>query len=170
MTLLLQKLTAAIEILIIGHPASLKILTGEVPPPTTEEIAEILGCFKQKNWLSILGCRVDTSSGEAAEEKIYAMAETYFDVIKQAGGWDHIVNVVHAYIRQNRTYWMIFRDYLVWMEKLPSSRRGYVHQGDMISRKYGYTLHHLRNIYKRVPLDLAKAILCFDKMKEEAKR
>lgn len=160
---LLQKLNAVIEILIRGHPAALKVLTGEIVPPSTEEIAEILGCFKQKNWLEILGTHVDTSStGAAVEEQIYIMAETFFNIIDAVGGWEHVYKIVHEYQEHNRTYWLIFRDYLVWMDKVAAGRKGHYWQGDILAKKYGYSKDHLTKIRKRVPRDIAKAIVCFD--------
>jgi len=157
---------AALEILCRGHAAALKVLVGEAPPPTVEQIAEIIGCFRKHKWLEILGTRVSISSMEMPAEQTYVMAEAYNVVIDQAGGWEHIQKVTKQYIKHNATYWYIFRDYLIWMDKIPCSRKGYVWQGDVLSKKYNYSLDHLRRIRKQVLRDLAKAVIGFDKTSE----
>jgi hypothetical protein len=125
----------------------------------------MLGAFGQEKWIEKLGVRIDDCNISCEQERTYVLAESFLAIIEKAGGWDHVISTIQDYIKHNKTYWDIFRDYLVWVNKIPCTKKRFIYQENILTRKYGYTFRHLRNIRKQVPEDMARVIVCFDTRK-----
>jgi hypothetical protein len=159
---LVDQLHAGIEILIKGHPSALKFLTGEADPPTTRQIIEIISSYKQKKWLQILGTRVDASFSDSPEALSFIRADTFLDIFQKAGGWNHIAIITNSYKTHNKSYWNIFKDYVNWVEKVPTDKRGHNPRIKVLSNRCGYSVDHLKRLRRQIPRDIAKIIVFAD--------
>ena len=87
---LVFRLAAVIELVAIGHPQGLRVLLGEAPEPSVEEILSLMAPMQGDD----LGNRVQTfSRKETALDRLCGV-EPILSVIQAAGGWGGIVKAV----------------------------------------------------------------------------
>lgn len=151
---LAEQLTVAIDLLISHYPQGLSVLLGQVEPPTSQDIAELVASFSGGD---DLGVRVDGGESVPEAERMLATAEKYFDVIEKAGGWDHIVSVVLEWSEHYSKTWGIIVDHVRWVQG--GFSRVDESQLDRIAKKHHTTIDTVCRKKREFPSVLARAIL-----------
>lgn len=104
-----DQLAEVINILLDRHPMGLRVLTGEAPPPTTEEIHIMYDAGRASE---DLGVRVDGGEHVTRAERLVTDEERFARVIDRAGGWDHIYRVARDWEDYNPQTWRIIEEYI----------------------------------------------------------
>lgn len=147
---LVQKVHACLEILIKCHPAPLKILTGEIEPPCSLEVADMI-----QGLMADSGIRVRTSWVTSPQDQMIRCADMFERVIKRAGGWEHIVRSAMEYAAHFPSTWEIFSDHLIWIEGANGSRVDQA-QMDILTQKHQVSSTTIWRRRKDVPLAIAR--------------
>jgi len=146
-------LAAVIELVAIGHPQGLRVLLGEAPEPSVEEILSLMAPMQGDD----LGNRVQTfSRKETALDRLCGV-EPILSVIQAAGGWGGIVKAVQEVREFERIPWGIFSEGARWIG-LGSKLNGSGHQ-QRIAEKYGVSLPTVAKWRVEVPRMIARLAL-----------
>ena len=151
---LAEQLTVAIDLLVSHYPQGLSVLLGQVEPPTSQDIAELVASFSGGD---DLGVRVDGGESVPEAERMICTAEKYFDVIERAGGWNHVIAVVRDWSVHYSTTWAIIVDHVCWVQG--GFSRVDESQLDRIARKHHTTIDTVCRKKREFPSVLARAIL-----------
>lgn len=150
---IVKKVHACIEILIKCHPAPLRVLLGEIEPPSSLEVADMI-----KGLMSDDGVGVRSGGVTSPQEQMIGCADTFEKIIRQAGGWEHIVRVTRDYASHFPATWAVFADHLVWVEGIAESRVD-KKQMDVLAKKHGVSSTTIWRRRKDVPLAIARTAL-----------
>ncbi len=151
----IARLRAAIEFLIKGHPQALKVLTGDIEPPTSADILQIYQMIHASP--EDLGLRVDSSSISRPQEEAISMAEQYQGIITEAGGWDQIVAVVKDFRHLRNMEWKLFCAHVTYVEGVRQHTSGSIL--DKLLDRYGVSPKTIQCKRREIPYEIAKAAL-----------
>jgi hypothetical protein len=116
---LIRQVTAIIR-LVRDYPQGLSILLGTVPPPTSEDICEMLNSVRPplEPALDAEGnpLRVDGGSDFIEADMMLDTAEMFNSIVERAGGWPHINEVVREWKEKYPKSWAVMVDYVCWPE------------------------------------------------------
>jgi hypothetical protein len=147
--------------IVVDSPQGLPILLGEVPPPQSEEVIEMLNACRPPSspTLDSTGqpLRVDGGQDFTEPELFINTVEKFEGVIERAGGWKKINAVTKEWTRNFPTKWNILVDAVVWARLSPSRLDGSMI--DKISSKYGVTRKVIGEIVQIFPQEISTAIL-----------
>ena len=150
----LNEVTDMIELLIDCHPQSFRVLLGEVPPPSPEEIHAMMDARRSHE---DVGVPPASSSSVVEAERIVWDAEKFDEVVKAAGGWFHITQICQEYRKAAPKTWAIVLDHAKYV--LASASRIDESRLAHIARKHGVTKNTVLNYRREFPFELARAIL-----------
>ncbi len=102
-----RKLAACIDLLVERHPQGLRVLVGECPPPTSEEIR-----LMYEDPGEDPGVRIDGGESVPLAERQAICAERFDEVIRAAGGWPHITATTREWSVCYGTTWDIVVDHV----------------------------------------------------------
>lgn len=110
----LLKMLSGVISLLMDYPQGLRILLGQVPAPDAGELYGI--------WRTVGGAadntRVKTSRTAYEADIAISKAESFDEIIKNAGGWGHITAVTKQYKERYAVTWEI----VAMAVSLPGSR------------------------------------------------
>jgi hypothetical protein len=116
---LIRQLTSVIRI-VRDYPRGLSILLGNVPPPTSEEICEMLDTARPPSepTLDAAGnpLRVDGGSDFIEADFMLDSADMFNRVIERAGGWEKINEATRGWKKFYPMRWAILVDYVMWIK------------------------------------------------------
>jgi hypothetical protein len=116
---LIRQLTSVIRI-VRDYSQGLSILLGTVPPPTSEQICEMLNTARipSEPTLDAEGnlLRVDGGCDFIEADVMLDSADMFNSVIERAGGWPHINEVVREWKERYSKSWVVIVDYVCWPE------------------------------------------------------
>ena len=122
----LNRVADLIELLITYHPQGFHLLLGEVPPPTSREIHEMMNAGRSKLPEDF---RATMPNLETEAERIVYDREYFDKLVELAGGWTHIHLVSREFWESNSRMWSVVMDHVKFVGNAASrhtSKLGYV--------------------------------------------
>ncbi|WP_198469011.1 hypothetical protein [Acetomicrobium sp. S15 = DSM 107314] len=151
----IRQVADIIEFVVIYHPQGLRILSGEVPPPSSSELADIIAPFQDQ---SKENERVDlTPLGHAPQESLIFKADKIDEILDYAGGWERIVTAAKEYRKSFPQSWAIFVDHVVWIDSMRGHSRLQESQMRNLSIKHNVSESTIRRRRQEVPRAIARA-------------
>ena len=150
-----DQLAEIIDMLLDRHPMGLRVLVGEAPPPTAEEIHLMYaaGRFSEDP-----GVRVDGGEHVTRAERMVTDEERFERIIDRAGGWKHITSIARAWEAHKPQTWLIVEDHVAWVTSGSFSRIGDA-QLQRVALKYRISPETVQRYRREFPADLAKIVL-----------
>ena len=150
-----DQLAEAIEMLLDRHPMGMRVLMGEAPPPSTEDIHLM---YAAERLPDDLGVRVDGGEHVTRAEQIVFDAERFERIIERAGGWEHIARTSREWEATNPKSWKIVEEHVKWMTYGAFSRLDDARL-QTIALRLGVSPETVQRYRREFPLDLARVIL-----------
>ena len=154
-----ETLEAVIELLLRSHPCGLRVLLGEVPVPSFEDILMML----HREGTPFSEVRVDGGRVTAEQESCLIRAETIQGAIDLCGGWEALVGMARAYKEACPSSWRIFVDHVIWVESGGLSRLTGEGQLERIAEKHGVSSDTVQRRRHEVVETIARAALLVPK-------
>jgi hypothetical protein len=151
---LFEQLEAVIQML-IASPKGLSILLGRTPPPTTEQIGEMIMAFSSTS--CDLGVRVDGGLVIPQAERLIYTEQSFNAIIAEVGGWKHINAVAKGYMKLYPNAWAIVMNHTRWVRTKISRIDG--SSLKKVADAYQCSVETVRNTINSFPRELARAIL-----------
>ena len=150
---LVYRLAAVIELVAIGHPQGLRVLLGEAPEPTVDDLLSLMAPMKGDD----PGTPVQTFSRRESALNQICGVEPILSLIEAAGGWEGIVKATLEVREFERIPWGIFSEGARWIG-LGSRLNGGGHQ-QRIAERYGVSLPTVAKWREEVPRMIARLAL-----------
>lgn len=135
------QVVAVLELFARYHPAGLGVLLGQVQPPSTQEIAEIIDAF---SGTGNLGVRISGGISIPDAERVLSITEAVTSIIDAIGGWDHIAAITrdlrNAYSPES---WNEIADFAAHITPGGSIRDGGGGMGARLFGTDGYSRHDI---------------------------
>jgi hypothetical protein len=145
----------------MDYPQGLSILLGTVPPPTIEEISEMLDMVRQPTepTLDPAGnfLRVDGGSDFIEADAMLDNADRFNRVVERSGGWEKINEVMRGWVELYPSRWTILVDYVVWVRNRAGNLDGSILY--KIAAKHSVSHDTVSRIGQTFPQMLATAIM-----------
>ncbi|MBR0317416.1 MAG: hypothetical protein IJQ99_11180 [Synergistaceae bacterium] len=122
----LDRISNLIELLIMCHPQGFKVLLGEVPPPTSREIHEMMNAGRVKMPDDF---KPTSRSNETEAERIVYDSEYFEESVKMADGWFYINRGAREFKKSDSRMWSIVVDHVKFVGNASSrygSKLGYI--------------------------------------------
>ena len=122
----LDRITNLVELLISCHPQDFGVLLGDVEPPDSRLIHEIMNAGRVKMPDDF---KTATPSTETEAERIVYDREYFDETVKMADGWPHINMVSKEFKDSDSRMWSVVMDHVKFVSNAPSrymSKLGYV--------------------------------------------
>jgi hypothetical protein len=135
--------------LLLEYPRGLRVLAGEIPPPTPGELSSF--GVREKTVMRKLMGRRRTAEGVLIDAVISGAVEC-------AGGWTNIVKTSRRWVHDHPGEWKAVVDYHVFVRPV---RRGGVN-GDVlgrVARRHGLSADGLGRLADGFPGELADAVI-----------
>lgn len=122
----LNRVSELIELIIACHPQGFGILLGEIEPPSSHEIHEMMNAGRSKlpeDYVPVM------PSLETEAERIVYDREYFDKSVELAGGWGHIYLVSQEYRDSDSRMWSVVMDHVKFVGNAVSrhtSKLGYV--------------------------------------------
>lgn len=150
-----RSLKALILLLIRAHPMGLRVLIGDVAPPTDDEISLMLGTLRDIFDPEMI---VDTSGTNMPEEfKGIEKAECVNKVVESAGGWAHINAACQGWAKHYRKTWSVIMAHSQYVYN--SFSRIDEAQMRQIEKDSGLSKDTIWRYVQEFPGELARAVL-----------
>ena len=149
----LSRVSNLIELLITCHPNGFNILLGVAPPPTSQEIHEMLNTTRVPMPEDF---RPVSRSNETEAERIVYDVDYFNETVQMAKGWPHIYKISQDFKSVNQRFWNATLDHVKFVSYAPSrymSKLGYV------AARYGLSPRTVSKYRREFPLRLAEVIL-----------
>ena len=152
-----DQLAEVIDMLLDRHPMGLRVLTGEAPPPTQEEVHLMYQAGRIGDDPGVRVGNPGTPPSPRMDQVL--MDKQKFDkIIERSGGWDHIVSVTREWGGYKPKTWSVIEDHVIWV-----SRGGFSRLDDpqliQISDKHGLAPETVQRYRREFPESLALSIL-----------
>ena len=122
----LNRVMELVELLITCHPQGFLVLLGEVQPPTSREIHEMMNAGREK----LPEDFIPTMRNLETEAERIIFDREYFDKsVELAGGWPHIYTVSREFRDSDSRMWSVVMDHVKFVGNATSrhaSKLGYV--------------------------------------------
>ena len=144
-----------IELVASRHRDGLRILSGEVPPPTKEELREILLHHRSQGSQTDPAIRVP-GKNVARQAVEVESGEAYFRALERIGGWEPIVQAAKDVAADCGTMWKAFCLYISDIE-----HPGWIPRAEStsamirLSHKVGVDPKTIRSYRQRLPGEIA---------------
>ena len=152
----LSEQLAEIVRMLVGFPKGINMLLGRIPPPTLEEVNEMILTFRPAG--PDLGTRVDGGENIPTAERLIYTADTFTAVLQACGGWGHIAEVANGWIKVYPNTWAIVLDHARLVRTKVTRIDG--SSVKKIAEAHGCSTDTIHNIIGAFPKELADAILC----------
>lgn len=150
----LNELSELIELLLDCHPQSFRVLLGEVPPPSPEDVHAMMDAHRVSE---DAGVPPASPSHTVEAEHIVWDDEKFEEVVKAAGGWPHITKICQEYRAAAPNTWAVVVDHVKYA--LSSASRIDESHLARIARKHGTTKKTVIKYRHEFPFAVARAIL-----------
>jgi hypothetical protein len=154
-----ETLEAVIELLLRSHPQGLRVLVGEIPAPTFEDLLMML----HREGVPVSEVRVSGGKATAEQESCLIRAEMIQDAVDRCGGWEVLVEMAKAYKEACPSSWKIFLDHIVWVESGGISRLAGEAQLSRIAEKHGVSPDTVQRRRHEVVTSIARGALLIPK-------
>ncbi len=144
-----------IELVASRHRDGLRILLGEAPPPTAEELREILRHHRSQGGQTDPGIRLPGKNAAPQAVEVES-EEVYFRELERIGGWEPIVMATKDVEGSKGVMWKAFCLYILYIERPGWAPRTESTSAMLcISQKTGVDAKTIRSYRKRVPGEIA---------------
>lgn len=150
---ILNQVTELIELIITCHPQGFHVLLGEVPPPSSAEIHEMMNAGRSKLPDDFIPTM---PSMETEAERIVFDREYFDELVKLAGGWPHIYVVSREFRDAESRVWSVVMDHVKFVGNASSrhmSKLGYV------AARYSLSSRTVTKYRKEFAVNLAEMML-----------
>lgn len=106
------RLAALVSLVAHYHPRGLRVLLGESPEPTTEELAELIESIQDK---PVLGVSVDGGGQGGEPLNAFCRVEPLLEIIDLAGGWPKIQESARQIRGLEPLAWNLFAECIMWV-------------------------------------------------------
>jgi hypothetical protein len=106
---IVERLVELIETLLRRHPMALRVLLGEVPPPSADEICGMLAPGGAD-----LGSRIQGGMPLPEAQRRVETAEGWSRILERIGGWRGLVAATRAFREFAPDTWKIFLLHVQW--------------------------------------------------------
>lgn len=148
----IRRIAGIIELLMNYHPRGFDVLLGICEPPTDEEVHEMLDMLRTKTDESIK----TRSNYVNNAERIMWDAETFNNIIEEAGGWARINKICNECRRLAPRYWEIVINHIKYIGTMRvhhTSRLG------MLAARYACSVRTVQRYRREFPERLAEFLL-----------
>ena len=150
---ILNRVTELVELLIVCHPQGFGVLLGEVPPPTSLEIHEMMNAGRAQLPEDFKATMLNLET--EAERIIYD--REYFDKsVELAGGWPHINLVSKEFRDSDSRMWNVVIDHVRFVGNASTRNSSRLLR---VSHKYGMSANTVMKYRRDFALKLAEMIL-----------
>lgn len=152
-----DQLAEVIDMLLECHPMGLRVLTGEAPPPTQEDIHLMYQAGR-------VGEDPGVRMGNPGTPPSHRMDQVLLDeqnfnkIVERSGGWGHIASTVREWSEYKPKTWAVIEAHVTWVSKGGFSRLDEP-QVDRIASMYGVSRDTVMRYRRNFPLDVAVTIL-----------
>ena len=150
---ILNRVMELVELLITCHPQGFRVLLGEVPPPTSLEIHEMMNVGRSKLPEDFVATMRNL---ETEAERIVYDCEYFDKSVKLAGGWEHIYVVSHEFRASDLLMWNVVTDHVKFVGNASTRNSS---QLKRIAHKYGLSPNTIMKYRRDFPLKLSEMVL-----------
>ena len=149
----LNRVADMIELIIRCHPQGFGVLLGEIDPPSSREIHEMMNALRDRmpeDYSPVM------PNLETEAERIVFDAEYFARSVELAGGWPHINLVSKEYRDSDSRMWSVVMDHVKFVGNSPAryaSKLGY------IAARYSLSPRTITKYRKEFPVKLAGMVL-----------
>ncbi len=154
-----EMLEAIIELLLRSHPCGLRVLVGEIPAPSFEDLVMMI----HQEGAPVSEVRVNGGRPTAEQESCFLRAEAIQEAVDRCGGWEALIGMARAYKEACPSSWKIFVDHIVWVESGGMSRLAGEAQLSRIAEKHGVSPDTVQRRRHEVVTSIARAALLIPK-------
>lgn len=147
-----ERIRELINLLITTHPAGFNILLGACPPPTTREVYEMMNSKRSPLPVDF---RATQKSNVTQAEIIFMDNEYFNEAVEMAGGWVHINQASHEFMKIDPRMWKIAEDHVKYVANATSRFESRL---DYIARKHGVS-RNTATKYRRLFADVLSMII-----------
>jgi hypothetical protein len=149
---LADKLVSVVELLLQSHPCGLRVLTGEVPAPSFEDLVLMI----QDQGKNPSEVRVQGGRFTSEQESCVVKAEAIQEALDACGGWEAVVGMAKSYREAFPQSWRIFVDHVSWVGAGGISRLSGEGQLERIAEKHGVSTDTVQRRRKEVVETIAR--------------
>ena len=150
-----RRLEALIDIILMCHPMSLRILAGEYEP-TTDELSEILACLSRGE-IDVPRWTVGFY-GSSEEEARVIRAEAFEGAMGKIGGWSGLAAAAKKFAEAYPKTWAIVKDHVTWVTGRSFSRMDEP-QLERVAARHGLATETVQRYRRVFPGQLAELAL-----------
>lgn len=152
-----DQLAEVIDMLLDRHPMGLRVLTGEAPPPTQEDIHLM---YQAARVGEDPGVRVGNPGTPPSHrmDQVLVDEQNFNKIVERSGGWEHIAFALKEFAEAYPKTWAIVEDHVTWVVGRSFSRLDEP-QIDRIASMYGVSRDTVMRYRRNFPLDVAVTIL-----------
>ena len=150
---ILERVTNLIDILISCHPQGFSVLLGDVEPPDSKMIHEMMSAGRVPMPDDF---KPTTPSYETEAERIVYDREYFDESVRLAGGWGHINIVAKEFKKAETLVWSVVVDHTKFVKKTLSR---YGSKLDHVAWKYKIAPNTVMRYRREFPRNLAEMIL-----------
>ena len=155
-----SRICELINLIISTHPEGFSILTGNSPPPTSQEIHDMLDSTRSPMPRDFKPTQ--KSSATTSEQKVIDV-EYFNKSVEIAGGWSHINFCAQEFQKIDSRMWNVAADHVKYVAN-PSSR--FYSRLSYIANKYKISRNTAIKYRRLFPKVLAMMILVPDSQRE----
>lgn len=148
------RLASIITLVAQYHPRGLRVLLGQDPEPTTEELADLVNDISSRE---DLGVQVDTSSISQEALNLVCRMEGVDEIIEMARGWPNVSAAARDVQLLEPLAWNLFAEGIMWVSC--GSRLNEEGHLARIAHKYGVSVPTVSKWRTDVPLLIARNAL-----------
>ena len=149
---LAKRLVSVVELLLQSHPCGLRVLTGEVPAPSFEDLVLMI----QDQGKNPSEVRVQGGRFTSEQESCVVKAEAIQEALDACGGWEAVIGMANSYREAFPQSWRIFVDHLTWVGAGGISRLSGESQLERIAEKHGVSPDTVQRRRKEVVETIAR--------------
>jgi len=152
-----DQLAGIIDMLLTSHPMGLRVLTGEAPPPTQEDIHLMYQAGR-------VGEDPGVRMGNPGTPPSHRMDQVLLDeqnfnkIIERSGGWGHIVSTVREWSKYKPKTWAVIEAHVTWITGGGFSRLDEP-QLAQIAERHGLAPETIQRYRREFPETIAIAVL-----------
>ena len=152
-----DQLAGIIDMLLTSHPMGLRVLTGEAPPPTQEDIHLM---YQAGRVGEDPGVRVGNPGTPPSHrmDQVLVDEQNFNKIVERSGGWGHITSTVREWSEYKPKTWAVIEAHVTWVSKGGFSRLDEP-QLIQIAEKHGLAPETVQRYRREFPDYIAIAVL-----------
>ena len=149
----LERVTNLVELLISCHPQGFGVLLGDVEPPDSKMIHEMMSAGRVPMPDDF---KPTTPSNETEAERIVYDREYFDESVNLAGGWPHIHNTTREQATADPATWRIVVDHTKFVKTSNSRLKSWL---DYVARRNRVSATTVMKYRREFPRHLAEVLL-----------